>query len=138
MSNSFDDPGATTAQRHGGSGRSVSFDRSRLFAFIASGAIWIGGVSVGLSTGPVLASMAAAYVLPASLVLAVARERTAIMLAALWGCAVALMSVLAVPVAGAASIFPGLLFGSLTFGVWIGTGFLFLHFWSSQRRPARA
>jgi hypothetical protein len=115
----------------------VPLDRARFLVFVASGAIWIAGVSLCLGISPVLALMAAAYVLPSSLALALARERIGMMLAVLWWCAVALMTVVVFPVAGFLAIVVGLLFGTLSFGAWMSTGFLLLHFFTPNRRFAQ-
>jgi hypothetical protein len=108
-----------------------------LFAVVASGTIWITGTSVGLRIGLVLATAAAVYVLIGGLMLALAGERTGLTSVVLWGCAVALMPALALPVAGSLAIVVGLLFGTLSFDAWMCTGFLLLHFFSHNRRTAR-
>ena len=104
---------------------------------MASGVIWIGGTSIGLRPGLALEGVAAAYVGIGALALAVAGKRTAATLMWLWGCAVALIGVVAVPVAGPIAILIGLVFGTLCFGAWACTGFLLLHFFSPSRRPVR-
>jgi hypothetical protein len=81
--------------------------------------------------------MAAAYVLPGSLALALSRERTGWTWAVLWGCAVGLMTVVVFPVGGFLAIVVGLLYGSLAFGAWMSVGFLLLHFFTPNRRTAR-
>jgi hypothetical protein len=111
----------------------VQLDRARFFAFVASAAIWMVGIWLGPGITPMLALMATAYVLPGSLALALAGARTGKTLAGLWGCAVALMAVIAIPVAGSVGIVAGLLFGTLSFGIWTSTGFLLLDFTRTRR-----
>jgi hypothetical protein len=108
-----------------------------LYAFFASGAIWIAGTSIGLRPGIPLEGVAAAYVVIGALALAVAGTRPAATLVWLWGCAAALIGMVAVPVAGPMAIVIGILFGTLCFGAWACTGFVLLHFFSPSRRPVR-
>ena len=98
-----------------------------MYAFLASGAVWITGAFFGVATGPVLPLIAAAYVLPASLTLALVRQRIALTLAVLWGCAVALVAAVLAPVGGWLAAPAGLILGTVGFGLWAGAGFLLLH-----------
>jgi hypothetical protein len=123
----------TIEECQGDSGGFVQLDRARFFAFVASAAIWIVGIWLGLGITPVLALMATAYVVPGSLALALAGERTGEALAGLWGCAVALVAVIAIPVAGSVGTVAGLLFGTLSFGVWMSSGFLLLDITRNRR-----
>jgi hypothetical protein len=110
-----------------------TLDRPKLFAFLTSGAVWVAGTAWGLATGPALSLIAAAYVLVGSLALAASRGRTGRIPAVLWGFAVALVTALLVPVAGYLAIPVGLLFGTVCFGLWTGTGLLLLHTFGRER-----
>lgn len=113
-------------------------DRARLLAFLGSGGIWITGAAFGLATGLVLSLIAAGYVLVGSIALAITRGRTGGMLAFLWGCAVALMAAVLIPVGGYLAVPAGLILGTVCFGLWAGAGFLLLLAFTGSRLPARS
>jgi hypothetical protein len=113
------------------------FDRARSAAFLSSGAIWITGATVGLQPSPLPAAVASVYVVLAGLALASSRARTARTLAVGWGCAVALVTLVLAPVGGPLALVAGLVFGTLCFALWAGSGFLLLHAFSGRSRARR-
>lgn len=108
----------------------VNVNRQMLFAFLSAGAIWITGISLGFRVAslPLILSVAA-YLVFGSLALAVRRGEAGSTIGFLWIIAVVVLwGVVSVGEVGFwAGLYVSLVFGTLLFGAWIGTGFLLLH-----------
>lgn len=115
-------------------------DRPMLAGFVASGAIWIAGIGLNTGIAPLLLLVAAVYVLIGSVALALTSDGTAMTLLVLWACAVGLMAavILAHDRLSGIVIGAALLYGTSSFAVWMGAGFLLLHFFSDNKRASRS
>lgn len=106
----------------------------RFTIFAASGVVWLSAALIALAgLTPGLAVAAIAYIVVGSLALAVPTVHGGLRLLALWLVAVGAWVGLAAGTDSGflLSAFAGLIFGTLSWIPWIGTGYLLLHFFGA-------